>query len=585
VRENIFTRLLKLAIPYWKQMGLAILAGFATIASSIGLLATSAYIISFAALQPSIAELQVAIVSVRFFGLARGALRYVERLLSHNVAFRLIACLRVWFFRKLEPLAPARLMHYRSGDLLHRIVGDVDTLELFFIRVIAPPFVALAVSGLTFALLGSFDLVLALSVAAIHFLTGVIFPMTMLRWSRDSGRRLVDVRASMKAALVDTVQGSADILAYGQEQTHLDCLYGLSQRLTHMQLRFARRDSFAAVLNDFSVSLAALVILVLSIPLIRQGQIEGMYLAVILLATMASFEAIAPLATTFQQLEEQVSAADRLFEIIDAVPGEKETTEPKLEVTDHSIQFAGVCFRYASELPPALEGIDFELPVGGKLAIVGANGSGKTSIVNLLLRFWDYQAGSIRLGKDEIREYPLDELRRMMSIVPQRTQFLNDSIGNNLLLAQPEADQTQLEAAAQCAQILAFIHALPEGFDTRIGEGGFLLSAGERQRLAVARGLLKDAPLLILDEPTTHLDAITENTLMDNLLTWSRDQSVLLITHRLVNLERMDQIIVLRQGQIAERGSHASLVARKGVYWRLWQRQNQFDLMETLGDE
>lgn len=566
-------------------MGLAILAGFATIASSIGLLATSAYIISFAALQPSIAELQVAIVSVRFFGLARGGLRYVERLLSHNVAFRLIAHLRVWFFRKLEPLAPARLMHFRSADLLRRIVGDVDTLELFFIRVIAPPFVALAISGLTLILLGSFDLVLALSVVAIHFLTGVFLPMTMLRWSRDSGRRLVGVRAQLKVNLVDTFQGSADILALGQEQAHLDRLHSVSQRLSNMQLRFIRRDAFTVVFNDFSVSLATLVALALSIPLIRQGQIEGVYLAVILLVTMASFEAIAPLATTFQQLEEQGSAADRLFEIIDDIPSVEEPTDAKLGVSDHSIRFAGVCFRYASGLPLALEGIDLELPMGGKLAIVGANGSGKTSIVNLLLRFWDYQGGSIRLGEHEIRDYPLDELRRKISIVPQRLQFMNDSIGNNLLLARPEANQTQLEAAAQCAQILEFIHSLPQGFDTRIGEGGFLLSAGERQRLAVARGLIKETPLLILDEPTTHLDAITERKLMDNLLNGSRDQSLLLITHRLVNLDHMDQIIVLRQGQIAERGSHTSLIEHEGIYWRLWQRQHQFDLMETLGDE
>jgi thiol reductant ABC exporter CydC subunit len=566
-------------------MGLAILAGFATIASSIGLLATSAYIISFAALQPSIAELQVAIVSVRFFGIARGALRYVERLMSHDVAFRLIARLRVWFFCKLEPLAPARLMHYRSGDLLRRIVGDVDTLEFFFIRVIAPPFVALAVSALTLVLLGSFDTRLALSIVGIQFLAGVILPVTMLRWGRDSGRRLVEVRADLKAALVETLQGSADILACGQELTHLDRLHGLSQRLTDMQFRFARRDALAVVLNDFAASLAALVALALSIPLIRQGQIEGMYLAVILLATMASFEAIAPLAATFQQLEEQGAAADRLFEIIDAVPDIAEPPEPRMRTSDHSIYFDSVCFRYTSDLPLALDRIDFELPMGGKLAIVGANGSGKTSIVNLLLQFWDYQEGSIRLGKDEIRDYPPDILRKMISVVPQRSQFLNDSIRNNLLLAQPEAGQAQLEAAAQCAQILEFIHSLPQGFDTRIGEGGQLLSAGERQRLSVVRGLLKDAPLLILDEPTTHLDAITEHALMDNLLTWSLDQSLLLITHRLVNLDRMDQIIVLRQGRIAEHGSHTSLIERKGIYWRLWQRQNQIDLMETLGDE
>ncbi len=566
-------------------MGLAILTGFATIASSVGLLATSAYIIAFAALRPSIAELQVAIVAVRFFGLARGAFRYVERLLSHNVAFRLIARLRVWFFRRLEPLAPARLIQYRSGDLLRRIVGDVDTLELFFIRVISPPFVALAISALTFVLLGSFDTRLALSVVGIHFLVGVILPITMLRWSRNPGRRLVKVRAQLKATLVESLQGSADILAFGQEGAQLERLDRLSQRLTDLQTRLARRDAFTEVINDLSMSLAALVALVLCIPLVRQGQIEGISLAVILLATMASFEAIAPLATTFRQLEEQASAADRLFEIIDATPAVEDPAEPVPQPVDPTIRFDSVCFRYQPTLPLAVDGIDFELPPGGKLAIVGANGSGKTSIVNLLLRFWDYEMGSIRVGPHEIGDYRQEDLRGLMSVVPQRTQFLNDTIRGNLRLAQPDADQARLEDAARCAQILDFIQSLPQGFDTRIGEGGLLLSAGERQRLAIARALLKDATVLILDEPSTHLDAITERSLMNDLLVWSQDQSVLLITHRLVNLERMDRIIVLREGRVIERGRHASLLERKGVYWQLLQRQNQADLIETLGNE
>jgi len=584
VRENVFLRLIKLATPFWKQMGLAILTGFATIASSIGLLATSAYIIAFAALRPSIAELQVAIVAVRFFGLARGALRYIERLLSHNVAFRLIARLRVWFFRRLEPLAPARLMQYRSGDLLRRIVGDVDTLELFFIRVIAPPFVALAVSALTLVLLGNFDIRLAVIVVGIHFLAGAVLPMAMLRWSRDYGRRLVEVRAQLKAALVDSLQGSADILAFGQEQSHLDRINRLSHTLTDLQTRFTRRDALASVLNDLSMSLAALVAFVLCVPLVRQGQIDGIYLAVILLTTMASFEAIAPLATTFRQLEEQASTADRLFEILDATPAVEDPVEPAPRPSDLRLRFDAVCFRYDPTLPLALNGIDLDLPMGGKVAIVGANGSGKTSIVNLLLRFWDYEMGSIRVGPHEIGAYRQEDLRGLMSVVPQGTQFLNDTIRGNLRLAQPDADQTRLEDAARCAQILDFIQSLPQGFDTRIGEGGLLLSAGERQRLAIARALLKDAALLLLDEPTTHLDAITERSLMNDLLAWSQDQSLLLITHRLVNLDRMDQIIVLRQGRIAERGSHASLVEGDGVYRRMWLRQNQADLIETLGD-
>ena len=565
-------------------MGLATLAGFATVASSVGLLATSAYIIARAALQPSIAELQTAIVAVRFFGITRGAVRYAERLLSHDVAFRLITRLRVWFYRKLEPLAPGRLMQYRSGDLLQRIVGDVDTLENFYVRIIAPPLVALSITALTLVLLASFSLKLAFAIAGIHVVIGVAVPLMTLHTNRRTGRRLAEVQGSLKAAFVDTVQASDDILAFGQEKRRLALLQSLSQKLADLQIRVAIREALSTALVDLSANVATLTALTISIPLIRQGQVDGVFLAVIILTTMAGFEALAPLSATFLHLEQQTAAASRLFDIIDASPLVQDAPASVTPPTDPSLTFEGVRFRYDASLPFALDRIGFELPPGGKIAIVGPNGSGKTSIVNLLLRFWDHKEGTIRIGDHAIGDYRQEDVRRLMSVVNQPAQFLNGTIRDNLLLARGDADPSQLEHAAHQAQILAFIQSLPAGFDTQIGEGGLLLSAGERQRLAIARAVLKNAPILILDEPAAHLDADNEQAIMTNLLTWAENRSVLLITHRLVGLDRMHEILVLGEGRTLERGSHAKLIESKGAYWRMWSLQTQSDLIETIGE-
>jgi thiol reductant ABC exporter CydC subunit len=573
--RNTFIRLLKLAAPFKGRMALAALLGFATVGSGIGLMATSAYLIAKAALHPSIADLQVAIVGVRFFGISRGVFRYLERLVSHQVSFRLLARLRVWFYRSIEPLAPARLMGYRSGDILSRIVADIQTLEHFYVRVIAPPLVAGLVALVMWLFLGSFDLSLAITYLFFFLLGGVGVSLLAQRLSRGLGRRLVALRSELNVALVDTVQGVAELLAYNQEARHQARVRALGQGLAALQ----RRMAWIGGLSDSSIglltSLATLAVLTVAIPLVTAGELDGVYLAVLALAVMASFEAVAALPQAFQYLDNSLAAGGRLFEIVDAEPAVTDPAPPSPTPEGYGLAAVDLRFHYEADGPPALDGVGFVLPQGGCLAIVGPSGAGKSTLVNLVLRFWDYEEGQILLGGQDLHVYQQEEVRRVIGVVSQHTHLFNATIRDNLLLARPDAGQADLERAARGAQIHEFVQSLPEGYDTWIGEQGLKLSGGQRQRLAIARALLKDAPILILDEPAANLDSMTEREVMNSIHTLMAGRTTLIATHRLAGLEAVDEILVLREGRFVEQGQHHDLMQMGGYYRRMWDMQNQ----------
>ncbi len=573
--RSAFGRLLRLAAPFAGRMALATLLGVVTIGSSLGLMTTSAYLIAKAALRPSIAELQVAIVGVRFFGIARGLFRYLERTVAHDVTFRLLARLRTWFYAALEPLAPARLLHYRSGDLLARIVADVETLENFYLRVLAPPLVAFLVAILAAVLMGSFHPSLAWALLTFLALAGVGLPLLTRMLGRFMGQRLVQTRAELNCALVDGIQGAADLLAFGQEGRHLDRLRALNCELGSLQGRMAGIGGLHGALSGLLLNLAVVATLALAIPLMSAGRLDGVYLALLALATMAGFEAVLPLPQAFQNLESSLEAARRLFEMVDARPAVADPALPAPLPAAFDLRVEGLRFSYNPGELPALDGVSFALPAGRCLAIVGPSGAGKTTLVHLLLRFWDYQEGRILLGGRDLREYGQEDLRRAIAVVSQRTHLFNTTVRDNLLLARPEASQADLVAAARQAQIHDFVLSLPQGYDTLIGEQGVRLSAGQRRRLAIARALLKDAPFLILDEPTAGLDALTEREVLAALQPLLVGRTTLLITHRLVGVEAADEILVLRAGQVVERGCHPDLLQRGDLYARMWALQRQ----------
>ena len=606
-RSSVLLRLLSLMAPFKRMVALSVLLGFATVGSGIGLMGTSAFIISAAALQPSIADLQVAIVGVRFFGISRGIFRYLERLTSHQVTFQLLSNLRVWFYRSLEPLAPARLSQFQSGDLFSRITGDIASLENFYVRAIAPPLTALLVAVGTALYLTSYDPSLGLALLVVLAFAGIGLPLLMKQLGRKTGLKLQSVRAKLNTILVDGIQGLPDLLAFGQAGLQLKSTQAASQELSALQYRMARLSALQNSLSGLLAHLGLLSILILAIPLVEGGQIEGVYLAVLVLVALSSFEGVQPLPLAAQHLENNLAAGRRLIELVDSPPEVKDAPFPLPTPADSSLVVQNLCFSYptgyaglasqvtyennlsspASRQLPVLQDVSFEFSPGKSMAIVGSSGAGKTTLIHLLLRFWEYGnsqpgcEGRILLDGKDLKQYHQTAIRSLFGVISQNAYLFNASVMENLLIAYPGAAEEQVYAAARQAEMHDFIISLPQGYQTWIGEQGLRLSAGERQRLAIARALLKQAPILVLDEATANLDQVTEKRVLSTIHSLMERRTTLMVTHRLVGMEWMDEILVMDAGQVIERGQHAELVRAGGLYSQMWSLQNQL-LHETV---
>jgi len=552
----VLSRLFSLLSGSWNWIALAVLLGFATIASSISLLGSSAYIISAAALQPSIAELQLAIVGVRFFGISRGVFRYFERLTSHQVTFHLLARLRVWFYEKLEPLAPARLQSFRSGDLLSRVVADIGSLENFYIRALAPPFVAICVALLSGGLLARYDYRLAVTLWIFLALAGVVLPWLAHYLARGVGRDIVSARSALNVALLDGVQGLPDLLAFGRADEQARIVNVLGSDLSQADKRSTLIGGLRAALMMLFSNLGMGAVFVLAVPLVSTGQLDGVYLATIALIALSAFEAVLPLPGAAQYLEENTEAARRLFEIVDAQPEVCDRATPLPPPQKYDLEIKNLSFSYpdlrsATEQTAILNQVSLSLPQGKSLALLGPSGAGKSTLMQLMLRFWEFENGEILLGGRDLRCYRQEHVRAIFGVVSQETHLFNASVRENLLLARPDASHDAIARAASQAQINSWIESLPQGYETQIGEGGLNLSGGERQRLSLARALLKQAPVLLLDEPTAHLDPINAGMFMHSLRESRGGRSLILITHQDSDLDWVDEIIYLRDGCIS----------------------------------
>lgn len=576
---KVFLRLLSFLRPFWGQVVLAILLGSVMIASNVGLLGMAAYLIAAAALAPLLVMLTLPIYIVRFAGVSRAVSRYAERIVAHNVTFRLLAQLRTWVYGRLEPLAPAQLLTYRSGDILARLVSDIEELQNVFLRVVSPLIVAVAIIALTFGLFAIFSPLMAWAALIFLVAAGLGVPLLTGVLARGLGRRQLATRAELNAQIVDSIQGMQDLLAYGRAGDQQEKIAALDRALGQVQRRMAHITGLQQMLNDFLMNLALWTILMLAIPLITTKAINGVYLAFLSLVILASFEAVQPLAQAFQFLGHSVAAGERLFEVTDATPQVVECAAPLSMPTKHlpvrcTLEFDHVHFAYHNDEGEVLDGIAFHLSPGRRTAIVGPSGSGKTTIARLALRFWDPTHGVICLNGQDIRRYRLNDLRNLIGVVDQDTYLFNSTVRSNLLLARPDASDGEIRRVLEQAQLAEFLDQLPEGLETWIGEQGLRLSGGERQRLAIARVLLKNAPLLILDEATANLDPVTEHAVLDALDVLMQGRTTLVITHRLIAMERMDEILVLDRGRIIERGTHDQLLLENGLYQQLFDVQN-----------
>jgi len=553
-------RISRLARPHAGMLALGILLGALAIAAGIGLMATSGYLISRAALQPPILALGVAIVGVRFFGISRGVLRYLERLVSHDAALRALVTLRVRLFERLEPLVPAALPGVRTGDLLGRFVADVDTLQALYLRVIGPAAIAVVAGAIAVAVgaialpAAGFALAVALTVA------GIAVPLGGSALTRAAVRREAPARAALTADLLDALAAAPELVAYGAATEAAARIDAADRALN----RDRRRTALVAAVSEGAVTalagLAAVAVLAVATPAVRDGALPGVELAMLALLALAAFEAVRPLPAAAEQATATSAAARRVLDLTDRKAPVRDPAAPRPPTRVGHVSVRDVSMRYAPDGPLVVDGVDLELPPGALVALVGPSGSGKTTIANLLVRFRDPDGGAILLEGHDLREYAQADVRRVIGLAGQDAHLFPTSIRENLRIARPEATDEELADALRRARAWSWVASLPDGLDTHVGEDGARVSGGQRQRLALARALLADVRLLVLDEPDAHLDESTADGLVADLLDAARvaGLGILLITHRPVPAGLVDRIVVLRDGRIDTESGNSS---------------------------
>jgi ATP-binding cassette, subfamily C, bacterial CydC len=567
-------RLLRLARPLRGRLLLAVLAGAAATACGVALLAVSGFMLARASQHPNIIAISAAVVAVRALSVGRGTFRYGERLASHDVAFRVLADVRVSIYRRLERLAPAGLRAFRSGDLLARLVSDVDATQDLFIRAVVPPLTAVLVGA------GAVVVCLLLLAPAAGVLAaglvvaGVTVPLLAAGRARMAARRMAPARGELAADLTGLVAGAADLHAFGAQDAALASVAGHDRSLTLLARRSASGEGLAAGLIAATTGLTVWGVLLLGVAAVGAGTLTRVPLAVLALTAMASFEAVSALPSAAMQLGQARASAARVGAVLDTPDPVAEPAAPRpLPGGPLRVTLRGARVRYERDGPLALDGVDLDLVAGRRVALVGPSGAGKSTVAAVLLRFCDLASGTATLGGCDLRCYPADDVRTVIGGCTQDPHIFDTSIRENLLLARPGASDCELAEAAAQARLLPWVQSLPQGWDTPVGTPGGAVSGGERQRLALARALLAGPDLLILDEPTAHLDPETRAALTADLLDATRGRATLLITHELRGLDEVDEIVVLDQGRVVGRGTHDGLLRACSLYRQMWDAE------------
>ncbi|MFC4072709.1 thiol reductant ABC exporter subunit CydC [Actinoplanes subglobosus] len=536
--------------PAAGRLGLALIAGVGASGAAVALTAVSAWLISRAALHPPVLHLMVAIVAVRACGLGRGVLRYLERLFGHDAAFRVLADVRVRLFERLERLAPAGLADFRRADLARRLASDVDAVLDLVTRVVLPYAVAAVVGSASVLVVGALVPVAGLVLAVALLVTAVGVPMMQRAAARRADGRLAPLRAELNTGVVDLLHGLPDLIAYGAARDRLDRLAEVDTRLTSVSRRSAATAGLGAATTALATGAAVLAGLVAGAFAVRSGALRGELLALVTLTPLAVFEIAGPLPAAAQHWATARASLRRLAEIWSApdpltgpaarvtAPGRAAATGPEPGVVAGrgsaavpELRVEGVTAGWVAGRT-AVSGVDLVLPPGARVALTGPSGSGKSTVAALLVRFLDPGAGRVTMDGVDLRDLPADEVRRVVGYLPEDSYLFDTTIGANLRIARPDATVAQLRDALAAARLLDWVDTLPGGLETLVGEHGMALSGGQRRRLALARLLLTDARVLILDEPTEHLDDATAAALTRDLLAAAGDRTVLLITHR-----------------------------------------------------
>lgn len=540
-------RLLTLAPVPVGRASLAVGLGALAVAFGVGLMTTAGYLVTRAAEQPAILSLTTAIVAVRFFGLARPLARYLERLASHDVALRVLGRIRAHFYSRIEPLAPAELEAYRRGDLLDRMVGDVDALQALYLPGLAAPLVAGLVGGACLGVAAAILPLASVALAAGLALGAVAVPLVSARLARHAARRQAAARGALTAELVELLRGAPELVVNGRDAENTARIRDADRELVQLGRRDALAAGVADALGILVAGVTTLAVLALAVRAHDTGALDRVLIAALALLALASFEAVAPLPPAARGVASALTSGRRVLDLAGREPSVCDPPAPRaLAPGRAAVALEDVTARYRPDEPPVLAGLDLRIDPGRRVALVGPSGSGKTTVVNMLLRFLDPEEGRVTIGGHDIRELRQEDVRRTFAVAGQDGHLFDSSIRENLRLARPTASDRELHEALRLARLDDWVSSLPGRLDTLVGEEGAELSGGQRQRLVLARALLADASVLVLDEPTAHLDPETAGYLMSDVLDAAGSRSLLLVTHRDEGLDRMDEIVSLK---------------------------------------
>ncbi|MET8134801.1 thiol reductant ABC exporter subunit CydD [Streptomyces sp. NPDC005251] len=579
-RGGVLARVRAMAAPRRGPLALALLLGSLALGSAVGLMATSGWLISRASQQPPVFYLMVAVTATRTFGIGRAVFRYAERLVSHDAVLRMLADTRVAVYRRLERLAPAGLRTTRRGDLLSRLVADVDSLQDYWLRWLLPAGAAVLVSaasvGFTAWLLPEAGAALAVGLLA----AGAGVPLVTGAVARRAERRLAPARGVLATRVADLLTGTAELTVAGALPARTAETRRADAVLTRIASRAATAtalgDGLTALVSGLTVTATALV----GAQAVAAGRLHGVLMAVVVLTPLAAFEAVMGLPLAAQYRQRVRKSAERVYEVLDAADPVHEPEQPRpAPASPFPLRVEGLRARHAGQDRDALAGLELTLEEGRRIAVVGTSGAGKTTLAQVLLRFLDTEAGTYTLGGADAYGMDGDAVRRLVGLCAQDAHLFDSTVRENLLLARKDATEAAVRDALGRARLLDWVDGLPDGLDTLIGEHGARLSGGQRQRLALARALLADFPVLVLDEPAEHLDLPTADALTADLLAATEGRTTLLITHRLAGLEAVDEVIVLAQGRVVQRGAFAELSTVEGPLREMVERETAGDLL------
>ena len=551
--DRPLTRLIEASRPVSGRLGVGILASAAALGAGVGLTATAAWLIARASQMPPVITLWIAIAGVRFFGIARPIFRYVGRLISHDAAFRVVAEFRTKVYERLIPLTPSRLGRRHRGEILAGLVSDVDAVQDFDLRVLEPGAVAALVSAgcvaLAVAILPSAGAVLA----AGFVVAGIVAPLMAAAALRRATVSLAPVRAALSAAVVDLLRGAPDLIAVGATERKLAEIDQLDAELTRMARRAAWATGVGAGVAMLAAGASVWGSAVVAPPAVHDGRLAGVMVAVIVLLPLAAFEALVPLPQAAVLVTRVRSAARRLFGLLDETPATTEPANPlPLPEPPYTIELRRASARWTDDGPRVLDDLDLTLLPGERVAVTGTSGAGKSTLAAVLLRFLDPEdRGTVLLNGVDVCSLAADDIRRVVGYVAGDAHVFASDLRENLRLAKPRAPDSELVDVLYRVRLGKWYEALPVGLATPLGEGGALISGGERRRIALARALLADQPILVLDEPTEGLDGPTASALITDLLDSASGRSVLMLTHRDEGLDLVDRRYRLVEGRLA----------------------------------